>query len=60
MDTSFTDTITTDDAFEATLEDLLAAAETNEVRIEGGWECKGHDGGIWDVVITQVVPEADD
>ncbi|HKL28146.1 MAG TPA: hypothetical protein VJ898_02645 [Natrialbaceae archaeon] len=60
MDTSFTDTITTDDAFEATLEDLLAAAETNDVRIEGGWECNGHDDTSWDVVITRVVPEADD
>lgn len=60
MDTPFTDTITTDDAFETTLNDLLAAAEANDVRIEGAWECNGHGGTTWDVVITRVVPKADD
>jgi hypothetical protein len=59
MDTSFTDTITTDDAFEATLEALLAAAVANDVPVEGSWSTDGFDETTWDVVITEVAP-ADD
>lgn len=59
MDTSFTNTITTDETFEATLQELLAAAHGNDVRIEGGWDCNGA-GNRWDVVITRVASADDD
>lgn len=54
MTTDYTDTVTTADDFEEVLEDLLAAADTNDVPIEGGWSPNGLDGTTWDVVITKV------
>lgn len=60
MDTPFTDTITTADEFEATLQNLLMAAATNDIPVEGGWECNGTDGNLWDVVITRVEVASDD
>lgn len=60
MDTPFTDTIKTADDFEATLQNLLNAAGTNDISIEGGWECNGTNGNLWDVVITRVAPASDD
>jgi len=60
MDTPFTDAITTAEEFEATLQNLLAAADANDIRVEGGWECNGTDGSLWDVVITRVDVASDD
>lgn len=60
MDTPFTNTITTDEKFESTLQELLASAHANDVRIEGGWDCNGTAGTRWDVVITRVAAAGDD
>lgn len=60
MDTHFTEAITTDEKFEATLKELLRAAKNNDVRIEGGWECNGTDDNRWDVVITRLDSASDD
>ncbi|HKL28145.1 MAG TPA: hypothetical protein VJ898_02640 [Natrialbaceae archaeon] len=59
MTNDFTDTVTTADDFEETLETLLAAAVANDVPIEGGWSTDGVEDTTWDVVITEVAP-ADD
>lgn len=59
MTTDFTDTVTTADDFEDALEALLAAADENDVPVEGGWSPDGLDGTTWDVVITEVA-SADD
>lgn len=59
MTNDFTDTVTTAEDFEETLEDLLAAAVENDVPIEGGWSTDRVDDATWDVVITEVAP-ADD
>jgi hypothetical protein len=55
MNDDITDRITTADAFESALGDIVAAARRNEIRVAGGWSPSAGDGTHWDVVITRVV-----
>jgi hypothetical protein len=59
MTTDFTDSVTNAGDFEEALDDLLVAADKNDIAVEGGWSPKSLNNTTWDVVITEVAP-ADD
>lgn len=47
--------LTSEDALEARLGDILRRAHANGVDVEGGWECRnGSDHPDWDVVVSAV------
>jgi hypothetical protein len=59
MDTPLDGDVTTAEEFETALDEIVRAATDSGVELEGGWTCNGHDGTVWDVVITEVNPGND-
>lgn len=49
------ETVTTEEAFDTALQQLVQAAYANGVDIEGGWECRTTtDDPDWEIMILEV------